>query len=264
MSRQTPRMGYTYPGEGDDPYFDLFQGFTNDLDAADYALSDDKNLIATGEVLFTWDAVGNLLSWDGDYFFSGFTTGFSARVLGPAQAEIQNGQILAFTMPRLLTADADVSPFVANRVAESDDVKIHDRTVICIRRGDTLYFRNGVTLSDGETGAIWERPVSPSGGLPVGQRNAINETLHEHVDFLWDRAGSSFGTLTNGTTDFVVSDPSPEVYRRFEVYKNGSRLMKPGDYSEDLTLFKIVLTNAIGPLDKHVLITVDRSKTLPI
>lgn len=264
MPRQTPRMGYTFPAEGDDPTFEIFRGTMNELDAADYALSDDKNLIATGNAQFTWDAAGNLLSWDDDYFFSGFTTGFGVRVLGPAQASIQNGQILAFTMPRLLTTETTVTPFVANRVAESDDVKIHDRTVICIRRGDVIYFRNGVTLSDGETGTIWERPASTGGGLAVGQRAAINAVLHDHVDFLWDRAGSSFGTLSNGMTDFVVSNPTPEVYRRFEVFRNGARIMKPGDYSESLALFKVVLANPIGALDKHLMITVDRSKTVPL
>jgi len=257
-------MGYSFPAEGDDPFYDVFRSFANDLDAADYALSDDKNLIATGEVLFTWDATSNILSWDGDFYFSGWTTGFSARVLGPAQAEIQNGQVFVFTMPRLLTEDADVTPFVANRVAESDDVNIFDRTVICIRRGDTIYFRNGVTLSDGAVGPIWERPPSPSGGLPAVQRNAINAALHDHVDFLWDRSASAYGTLTNGVIEFEVDDPDPETYQRFEVYRNGARLMIPGDYSESLALHKISLTRAIGLLDKHILITVDRSKTVPI
>lgn len=259
-------MFYVFPSEGDDPYFDTFRSFANELDAADYGLSDDKNLIATGTAAFTWDAGSGLLEWSDDFYFSGYTTGFHVRIQGPSSQTIQNGQILAFVMPRLLTADADVVPYVATRIAESDDIKIHDRTVICIRRDDTIYFRNGVTLSDGESGPIWERPIATGGGITPSQRAAINAVLHEHIEYIFDRTAipPAYGLVVNGQQLFTLPDPSPEVYRRFSVYKNGVRLQKAGDYTESLVTWQVQLVTAISPLDRHLVIVADKSKTVPI
>ena len=103
MPRQTPRMYYPYPAEGDDPFFDYFRQFTNDVDAADFAYADNDNIIGFGMATFSWDATSSLLSWSTNFYFSGFTTGYRIRVDGPSTVTIQDGYVFGFVMPRLIT-----------------------------------------------------------------------------------------------------------------------------------------------------------------
>lgn len=84
MPVATSRMGWFFPDEGDDPYFDFFQQFAGEVDAAGFAFSDNDNLIITGSALFSWDLTSSTLIWDSPFFISGFTSGFSAVVPGPA------------------------------------------------------------------------------------------------------------------------------------------------------------------------------------
>lgn len=323
MSRLSTRMLFVFPEDGEDPWFEAFLAFVGDVDNASFADADNNNLIATGSALFTWDATAGVLSWDADFFFSGFTTPFFARIKGPtgspptllnagagnveqgrhsylvvfmdgsnvettagpaaaillnsnsqvavsgisigpvgtvkrriyrtlangsaykllttinnntgttftdnvadaslgaappntvqiSQITVLEGQVIYFTMPRGLIANTDVVLGAGNVVANSQGIRLHDQIVVCTRRNDVIYFRNGVALSDGGSGPVWERPAPPgSAGLTAAQRTVINAALHTHQDFLYESVGSSTLTFTN---------PSPETVQGVEVYRNG-------------------------------------------
>lgn len=84
MSQQTSRMGFPFPSENDDPWFDPFQEFAAAVDSAEFSEADNNNLIPTGEAIFLWDLASSTLAWDAPFYFSGFTTAFRARIEGPA------------------------------------------------------------------------------------------------------------------------------------------------------------------------------------
>jgi hypothetical protein len=261
MSRQTSRMNWTFPGEGDDPFFEFFRQFTDAADASGWADADNNNIIAFGTTLFTWDATSSLLSWDADFYLSGFTTGFRIEVAGPASATILDGQLLGFVMPRLITGNTIVAPFVASRIAESAGVKIHDRIVIGARIGSSFYFRNGVTIGDGEFGEVWERPTTGVAvpGLTPSQKVTVNSALHLHTEHYFT-PGAAMTILT-------LPDPSPETYKKFTVYRNGVRssTSNPGvnGHTEVLTTpFQVTLNNPTQSADDVIIIDAETTVTV--
>lgn len=360
MSRLSTRMLFTFPDDGEDPYFDAFLAFVGDVDASAFADADNNNLIATGSALFTWDATAGVLSWDSNFFFSGFTTPFFAEIQGPigspptllgagvgnvdagrhsylvvfvdgsnvettagpaasiliasasqvsitnipigplgtakrriyrtkanassyqllttindnvttsfldnvqdsalgvappntvqiSQITILEGQVVFFTMPRGMIANTVVQLQTDTVVANSPGILLFDQIVVCTRRNNVIYFRNGVALSDGESGPVWERPAPPgSSGLTSAQRATINSALHTHEDFLYETVGGSVLTFTN---------PSPETVELIQVYRNGVLLNETvgiitRDYVKNLAASPCTVTLTVAPLpaDKY-------------
>lgn len=375
MPRQTSRMRFPFPDEGEDPFYETFREFTDNVDAAAFADADNNNLIATGISIFAWDLATHVLSWDGEFFFDGFTTPFRARVAGPpgtapglalagvgagnvddgpqryfvsfvpagpeyaagpsaritvvdktvngkvnvtiplgppgtvsrkiyrtgaygfgyklvttvadnvttlyldniadaglgaalapgivtSEVSLLEGQIAYFTMPRLTEIDTDVVLNVGTVVAESNGLKIHDKVVVCIRSGDQIYFRNGVTLQDGMSGPVWERPSNPFlVGMTPAQLAAVNSALHSHEVF---KFSNLLANLPPASTIITLPNPAPETYKRFEVFKNGQCLTEDPlyDFSANLILWQVTLFVPTVAADL-VKIVAEKTKTAP-
>jgi len=157
MSDSTPRMAYPYPSRDEDPWYDSFLTFTLALDAAGYAHREDRSIMYTG---------GGTLSWT--LGTSTFTWTDTIQILSPIGGRrisisansivIAEGQVLYTTLTRQPLENLTASLSVGNQLPSSNTV-----VALAIRYGGVLYFRTGISLSDGDTAAGLS-PVPGGGG----------------------------------------------------------------------------------------------------
>lgn len=157
MSDSTPRMAYPYPSRDEDPWYDSFLTFTLALDAAGYAHREDRSIMYTG---------GGTLSWT--LGTSTFTWTDTMQILSPIGGRrisisansivVAEGQVVYTTLTRQPLENLTASLSVGNQLPSSNMV-----VALAIRYGGVLYFRTGISLSDGDTAAGLS-PVPGGGG----------------------------------------------------------------------------------------------------
>lgn len=161
MSDSTPRMAFPYPSRDEDPWYDTFQVFTLALDAAGFAHREDRSIMYTG---------GGTLSWT--LGTSTFTWTDTIQILSPIGGRrisisansivVGEGQVVYTTLTRQPLENLTANLQVANQLPSSNTA-----VALAIRYGGVLYFRTGMSLSDGDT-AEGISPVPGGGGGGFG------------------------------------------------------------------------------------------------
>lgn len=146
----TPRMEWPFPSQEQDPWFDAFDGFVNQMDASVFASRDDRNLIFGGGGSFTFDADANLLSWDATLEVISAISGFRLE-LSAGSVTLEDGGFFYLDVVRLPTQNVVLSAHTGTQVPSTDTA-----LVFAVRRGDTVYFRHGFKLEDGTSGNLFE------------------------------------------------------------------------------------------------------------
>jgi hypothetical protein len=226
VSELTPRNLFPYPSERERPFFATFKAGVLAEDAAHYANSDNGNLIFQSTAIVTWDATNNLVFWTQPIFVTGYATPFKAEIAGAASMQIQQDEVIYFQMPRLIQEGAIPVQLYRSSRLFLEGVRLHDIRIFCARVGDTLYFGDGKSLSDGDTGVLW------GGGLfPL---STVIPHKHEPA---WKFIAPGPG-ITLLTPAPLITAPT---LARADVFRNGSLLIDPDDYIYNFVTGQITL-----------------------
>lgn len=218
MSDTSSRFGWPLPNPSEDPYYESFRDLINAIDASVYGPArEDRNLllVSTATVSFGSDT----LAWNAPVDLLCAPTGSIWR-LAAASVALTDGQILYAIVPRAPIGTVTITPRVggtAPLVGEDPDATV----VLAFRRGSVVYWRNGRTLADGESGAIFTASSTPptvrfySNGVLVGTRSALN--LVPGLASLADNPGAGRVDLTvpsRGTAGQKIQERIPIVLGR--------------------------------------------------
>lgn len=196
MALESPRMAWAYPAEGTDPWFDAFETLIGAQDASAYAAREDRNILVLGGGTVAWDALTGVLSWSANIELTSTISGFLVSI--PAGSEtIAEGRLAYLILTR-----APVAPTSAALVVADNTPNTNDAVVFALRRGSTLYFRNGRTINDGEAIEVF-----------TASSVAFDDTLFVH------KAGSETitGVKTFSASPLVpapiaAGNPTPKSY----------------------------------------------------
>jgi len=139
----SPRMGFPYPSENQDPWYEAFRVMIEAQDASGYASREDRQLILSEGGVISWNVP--LLVWSGTIRILSPITGFQIQV-SAGSATLDDGQVLYVNLTRAPTQSVVVTAEVASQVPSSDQA-----LVLVIRVGTRLYWRNGLLLEDGNS-----------------------------------------------------------------------------------------------------------------
>lgn len=157
---------FPFPNEFQEPYFESFRNGYNQMDESLFANAENGNLIYEGGGSVSWDAGTNTLTIGADIKVSGFTTGPFFAVIPAQVIELEDGEVAFWVMPRFMQADTPVEVYRSNRVFRAG-VRLNDIRLLVSRVGDTLFFGNGGSLLDGQSGTIFGAGLGGGGGGSV-------------------------------------------------------------------------------------------------
>lgn len=214
----TPQNEYPIPGEFEEPYFPAIQSYFLATDMADWALAENDNLIWSEGGSFSWSSTSGILTWTTDVELRTKTTVWETSIAGPpapgGTITLQDGECAFFRHPRLLTSNSS-SQLVIGPITQIPGARLHDITLFATRVGTTVFFADGKSLKDGESGEIF-------GG---GTGSTVQP--HEHQNAFTIEPPSIGTTLL----DLNITSFSPALLKRVHLYRNGELQHAPDDYS---------------------------------
>jgi hypothetical protein len=106
----TKYLGWSYPSENDDPYFDIIQGFFDQQDDTVFGLMNTAANIIIPPPTVTWASGTHTLTWDDDFEIPIMSAGFSLKVqYGPdgvtRSATFAEGQRMIVVVPRISSGE---------------------------------------------------------------------------------------------------------------------------------------------------------------
>lgn len=222
MSELTPLNQFPYPAEFEEPYFPAIKSYFLATDSADWALAENINFIWAGGGSFSWDATSGALTWSSAVTIRTKTTVFSATIAGPpapgGTVTLQDGECAYFQVPRLQVSNQNISLLIGP-ITLIPGVRLHDIRLFATRIGTTVYFADGKSLKDGESGEIFG----------AGTGAAVQP--HEHQPDKIIEPPSSGITLL----DLNIVSFTPANLKHVRLFRNGQLMSAPDDYSVDLT-----------------------------
>jgi len=227
----TPQNDYPIPSEFDEPYFASAKSYFLATDMADWALSENDNFIWAGGGSFSWFATTGTLTWAETVEIRSKTTVWKTNILGPpapgGQIVLQDGECAFFKHPRLQISDQSPQ-LVIGPITQIPGARLHDITLFATRVGTTIFFADGKSLKDGESGEIF-------GG---GTGSVVQP--HEHQN------EKSIEPPSLGTTvlDLNIISFSPANLKRIKLFRNGELQHVPDDYSVDVNTGLVTLVTA--------------------
>jgi hypothetical protein len=151
MAEQTTRMGWPYPSENQDPYFDALEAFFSAADVSSYASRENDNVILTEGGTISFNSTSGVVDWTSNISILSAIAGFN-WTLEIGQFTLDDGQLAYLTLNRSPTQNTVVTATVASQVPSTNNT-----LVFAVRRGDYVYFRNGAAVQGGTS-------ISPIGG----------------------------------------------------------------------------------------------------
>lgn len=141
----TPRMKWPFPAEGQDPWFEALEAFFSAVDFSGYSSREDRHIILQKGGPISFNSTTGQLTWGSDLEILAAITGFQWR-LQATSVQIDDGQLVYVDLTRAPRTNVVVTASTASQVPSSDSALI-----LAVRRGDTIYFRNGVSIKSGES-----------------------------------------------------------------------------------------------------------------
>lgn len=206
MPNTTPLVKITYPSENEDPFFPSFVSMMSALDTALYALREDRGLILMGGGLFTFTSSSGVLTWASEIDIFSPLTGFKIYIAA-GQVTLNDGQCFYIATTRNPSGNTAATMVVGSTVPATDD----NQLLIGIRKGTTVYFRNGRTINDGDNASV------------------LSDTAAQYWDFgpgpAVIQAFTGVGTLNQRTdiatvipsAPFTITLPTPLVGKEYIV-----------------------------------------------
>ena len=220
MPELTPNLAVGTPSEFEEPYYQT--GRNRDLawDTLIFANAENSQLQFLSTGIVGWDstaaAPNGVLFWTEDIQVTAFTTSFKAVIAGGVSAELADGEVLFFTMPRKLRANQAVTLYRANRIF-LEGQRLPNLRLFAARVGTTIYFYNGASLTDGQQGLVFGGGLFPATVIP----------LHMHLPVLKIEPASA------GIAILDVMSTSPDLIT-VSLWRNGKLQAEPDDYTINL------------------------------
>lgn len=158
----SPRMGWPYPEENQDPFWDAFVAFVAAQDASVFALREDRDFLIMKGGTVSFVASSGLLTWSQAIEMNSAVTGFK-WTLPAGSLNLNDGDYIYVTLPHNPTTNLNVVAGAGPTLPKSD---IDNPIVIGLRNGDRIYFRDGKVLLDGQALSLFV--TMPGGGGGVG------------------------------------------------------------------------------------------------
>lgn len=190
----SPRMGWPYPEENQDPFWDAFVAFVAAQDASVFALKEDRDFLIMkgGTVSFT--ASSGLLSWSQAIEMNSAVTGFK-WTLPAGSVNLNDGDYFYVTLPHNPTTNLNVAAGSGSTLPKAD---IDNPIVMGLRNGDRVYFRDGKVLLDLQALTLFA--TMPGGG--GGGVGAPGEFWRENVAMAIGDSNSSVTPKVMGAFPF--------------------------------------------------------------
>lgn len=250
MSELTPRNRFPFPSEREQPFYDTFKAGQLAMDAAIFSNSDNSNVLWQKGGVFSWDASQDLLFWTDTIFVNGFHSSFGGFI-SEASVTIQENEVIYFQFPRLVqNADVELELFRSSQIFLAG-VRLADLKLFVMRRDNVIYFANGCSLKDGDTGVLFESGIIK-----------ISTVLPHQHELAWLFIAPGAGIFTLTPSPVIIS---PDLVR-VDVYRNGQLLVEGAaeDYTVDLGTGIITLavpTVVVPNPDKFVVFRETRDNT---
>lgn len=197
MSESSARLGWPLPNPNEDPYYDAFLALINAIDTSVYGPArEDRNLVLMSEATVAFGS--DTLTWSAPIELLCAPQGTLWR-LPAGSTGLSDGQMLYVLLPRAPTGTVQVTArtaMAAPQPSEDADAAL----VLAVRRGSVIYWRNGRTLANGESGSIFTATSTPpsvafyQNGSLIGSRAVLN--LVTGLATLVDNPGASRVDLT--------------------------------------------------------------------
>lgn len=136
------RMKWPFPREGQDPWFDAFEGFVQVLDNSGFASREDRHITLQQGGLISFDGDTGVLSWAANIEIVAAITGFRWEI-ATGSIVLSEGEMFYVDIPRAPTKNTVVVAKKSNQVPSTDQALF-----IAMRRDDRIYFRDGFILED--------------------------------------------------------------------------------------------------------------------
>lgn len=149
------RMQWPYPAKDVDPWFDTFEAMIDAMDSSSYSSREDRDIIFGGGGNVSWNATSGLLSWSSDIVLYSMISGFKLSVLA-GNVTLLAGQVLYVDVTRSPLQNLTLIANVANSVPNTDTALI-----LAVRSVNTIYWKWGSKIEDGETINLFSASVSP-------------------------------------------------------------------------------------------------------
>lgn len=262
----TPKMGWPYPSKGQEPWYESFEGFVKATDISAFVSREDRHLVlhGGGNVSFA----DPTLTWDSSIFIYSPLAGFYLEIEAGSAALASSGQVLYVNLVRNPTANKVVTVSVANQAPNTDEAY-----VVAIRSGNTVIFRNGFAVANGDTQIMGTGspvlPITTKGDLIVGNSGGAGAAFPVGADgtalmadstqpsgVKWGTVSSDHGSLSGLEDDdhpqyqLSIEKGMPSGYASLDA--SGFVEQAPALASETPGAFKIPTTGASGSLDAWV------------
>jgi hypothetical protein len=185
-------MNYTYPSRDEDPWYDSFQSLVTALDSSTFAHREDRSLVFAGGGTLSWTVGTSTLTWNDTIQIASTISGRRISVSADSVV-LGDGQILYLDLIRQPLQNISTSFQVADQLPSTNNA-----CAVAVRIGGVVFFRTGISLSDGTT--------SP-GIAPVPSDTIQNDVLWEWngLDITQFGNGSGAPDHTYGTPDGTLS-----------------------------------------------------------
>lgn len=246
----SPRMGLPYPTKDATDWYDEFRRLVLAIDSHSYAHREDRNAVMYSTATWTWDAATGTLEWDDSFWITGAQTGGRWKIQS-GSLTIEDGYMMVVSIPRYPQSEDVVDDIEARAACEQTD----EGFVVCVRKGNNLYFRTGVVMTSGMSVNIFN---VFGGGAPTG--SVVEHQQHMHDNGIM-RSSTSDGALDVSVVDGggaaddllrVAAVPAGDVY-----YVDGKQRTEPSvnfDYANpvvavgEVRLYRAVADDAGDPL----------------
>ena len=231
MAELTPQNEYPIPSEFEEPYFATARSYFLATDLADWGLAENTNALWSGGGSFSWNATNGTLTWATPVEIRTKTTVWKTSIAGPpapgGQVTLQDGEVAFFRHPRLQVADL-LATLTIGPISLIPGVRLHDITLFATRVGTTIYFVDGKSLKDGESGELF------------GAGTGSTVQPHEHQpDKVIEPSSSGTSVL-----DLNIISFAPANLKRIRLFRNGEIQNQPDDYSVDTNTGLVTLVTA--------------------
>jgi len=248
MAELTPQNNYPIPGQSEEPYYATMKAFFLAVDAADWALAENDNLVWSNGGFFAWDATSGVLTWSLPVYIRSKTTPYKVIIAGPpapgGMVTLRDGEVAYFKLPRLLVGDA-IATLQVGPITFIPGTRLHDIKILAVRDGTTVYFADGKSLKTGEVGEIF------GGGL------GTTIPPHEHQPALVIEPPF----IGIGSLDLNIASFAPSVLKKVSLYRSGQLLASPADYSVSLSTGIVTLVTATVTATERFVALMETSPT---
>ena len=195
MVEYSPRMGWPYPAQDDDPWYDPFTDFIQAVDSSAYSALEDRSIIWSGGGTLSWVASTGTLTWTDTLNVYSPQGGRLLQVAAGSIADWAEGEVVYLSLVRQPLANRTVTLTKALQVPSDNDAM-----ALGVRIGSSIFFRTGISLGDGDS-ADGLAPVPGTGGGT--DPNAI------HVNVASEISGIAL-KATPTTSDLLVLEDAAD------------------------------------------------------